>query len=264
MWHLPPGACKDAAMADPPTPAQTTEVDRTGRGVGAHLAVATGYGAVAGIVGGVGVLLLLMSVSLVMSSELRDGRMLLLLLYTAGFAATLGLLFGTATGFVGGMLSLPWRRRPEAMAAHAWIWALAKGGVVIALVALWGDGLPATSPASNETMQHVVEDWAIGVVGPGGAAVAATWWAACSLAALPTPSPRPVRPDGTRARQRSGQEVAPEDSQVDQLTTTAARDDPSLSGLEGLRPAWAGECRTSCAGLDVDDVGAAGAVAEGQ
>lgn len=178
-------------MADPPTPAQAAEGDRTGRSVGAHLAVVTGYGAVAGIVGGVGVLLLLMGVSLVMSAELRDARMLLLLVYTAGFAAALGLLFGMATGFVGGVLSLPWRRRPEVIAAHAWVWALAMGGVVVTLLALWGDGLPETSPSPNETMQHVVEDWALGVVGPGAAAAAATWWAARSLA-RPAPGPQPT------------------------------------------------------------------------
>lgn len=176
-------------MTGHPAPAQPADGGRAGRGAATHLAVVTGYGAAAGTVGGVGVLLLLMGVSLALSSELRDGRMVLLLVYTAGFAAALGLLFGAATGFVGGVLSLPWRRRPHVIAAHAWVWALAMGGVVITLLALWGDGLPATSPSPNETMQHVVEDWAVGVIGPGVAAATATWWAARSLA-RPATGPR--------------------------------------------------------------------------
>lgn len=169
-------------MADHPGTAPADDGDRAGRGAGVHVAVVTGYGAVAGTVGGVGVLLLLMGVSLVMDSDVRDIGTVLALGPTSVFAATLGLLFGTATGLVGGVLSLPWRRRPEVIAAHAWAWALAMGGVAIALLAMWGDGLPATSPSPNETTQHVVEDWVLGVVGPGAAAGAATWWATRSLA----------------------------------------------------------------------------------
>lgn len=95
-----------------------------GRSAGAHLAAVTGYGAVGGGVGGLGVLVLGVIVSLVLDpSALGAGASALLVLYVAVPAVGLGMLFGTVMGFVGGVLSLSWRRRPQVLSRFAWTWA---------------------------------------------------------------------------------------------------------------------------------------------